>query len=110
MVQSVVVDKASGLAAASAAVAALLARERSGEGQRVDVPMLDAYAAYMLPEELGTRAFPELPPGDSSIASRLFRTWRTADGFLVDIVVQAAVVFDGGGVQPGPRRVGQERQ
>ena len=94
MIQSVVVDKASGLAAASAAVAALLARERSGKGQRVDVPMLDAYAAYMLPEQLGAHSFPELPPGDSSIASRLFRTWATADGFVTGIVFQD-VQFEG---------------
>jgi len=88
MIQSVVVDKASGLAAASATVAALLARERTGRGQRVDVPMLDAYAAYMLPEILGTQAFPELPPGDASISQRIFRTWETKDGHLVGIVVQ----------------------
>ena len=41
MMQSVVVDKASGLAAASAAVAALLARERTGQGQRVDAERED---------------------------------------------------------------------
>jgi len=90
MIQSVVVDKASGLAAAQATVAALLARERSGRGQRVDVPMLDAYAAYMLPELLGAYSFPDLPPGDPSIAQRFFRTWATADGFVVGIVVQDA--------------------
>src|SRR5262245_46969054 len=89
MIQSVVVDKASGLAAASAALAALLARERGGSGQRVDVPMLDAYAAFLLPEQLAPHAFPEQPPAPTS-ASRIFRTWRTRDGFAVGIAVQDA--------------------
>jgi crotonobetainyl-CoA:carnitine CoA-transferase CaiB-like acyl-CoA transferase len=88
MMQSVVVDKASGLAAASAAVAALLARERTGQGQRVDVPMLDAYAAYMLPEILGSHAFPDVAPGDATTSQQVFRTWKTQDGYLVGIVVQ----------------------
>ena len=88
MMQSVVVDKASGLAAASAAVAALLARERTGRGQRVDVPMLDAYAAYMLPEILGSNAYPEIAPGDATRSQQIFRTWKTRDGHLVGIVVQ----------------------
>ena len=88
MFQSVVVDKASGLAAGSAILAALLGRERSGgEGQRVDVPMLDAYAAYMLPESLGSHAYPELPAGNSN-TSQIFRTWKTRDGFIVGIAVQ----------------------
>jgi crotonobetainyl-CoA:carnitine CoA-transferase CaiB-like acyl-CoA transferase len=89
MIQSVVVDKASGLAAASAALAALLARERGGSGQRIDVPMLDAYAAYMLPEQLAPHAFPELAPPPSPAAS-IFRTWRTRDGYAVGIAVQDA--------------------
>lgn len=88
MLQSVAVDKASGFAAGAATVAALLARERDGgEGQRVDVPMLDAYAAYMLPEAVGSDAFPELTPPKSP-APQIFRTWETKDGHIVGIVVQ----------------------
>ena len=87
MLQSVVVDKASGLAAGAAAVAALLPRERSGVGQRIDVPMLDAYAAYMLPEALGPYAFPEVPPVAGN-TEQIFRTWLTKDGHIVGIVVQ----------------------
>ena len=88
MLQSVVVDKASGLAAGAAAVAALLVRERSGGvGQRIDVPMLDTYAAYMLPEALAPYAFPELQPVPPNNA-QIFRTWQTKDGYIVGIAVQ----------------------
>ena len=88
MFQSVVVDKASGLAAGSATLAALLGRERSGgEGQRIDVPMLDAYAAYMLPESLAGRSFPERSPGEGK-TNQIFRTWQPRDGHIVGIAVQ----------------------
>ena len=88
MIQSVAVDKSSGLAAGSATLAALLGRERSGgEGQRIDVPMLDAYAAYMLPESLAGHAFPERPPGGGK-TDQIFRSWKTQDGHVVGIAVQ----------------------
>jgi crotonobetainyl-CoA:carnitine CoA-transferase CaiB-like acyl-CoA transferase len=87
MLQSVVADKATGLAAGSAIVAALLVRERSGRGQRIDVPMLDAYAAYMLPEAMGPHAFPERTPVPNA-GSKVFRTWKTRDGWVVGIVMQ----------------------
>jgi crotonobetainyl-CoA:carnitine CoA-transferase CaiB-like acyl-CoA transferase len=87
MLQSVVCDKATGLAAGAAIVAALLVRERSGRGQRIDVPMLEAYSAYMLPEALGPYAFPErdyVP----NVGAKVFRTWKTSDGWTVGIVIQ----------------------
>ena len=90
MIQSVAVDKSSGLAAGSATLAALLGRERSGgEGQRIDLPMLDAYAAYLLPESLAGHAFPERRPG-SGKTDQIFRSWKTKDGHVVGIAVQDA--------------------
>ena len=89
MLQSVVCDKATGLAAGAAIVAALLVRERSGRGQRIDVPMLDAYSAYMLPEALGPYAFPERE-FTANAGSKVFRNWKTRDGYVVGIVMQDA--------------------
>lgn len=87
MFRSVVADKAAGMTALSATLAALLARERQDAGgQRVDVPMLDAYAAFILPELMGSVSFPDsderTPPFD------LFRVYPTADGHVVGMVVQ----------------------
>jgi crotonobetainyl-CoA:carnitine CoA-transferase CaiB-like acyl-CoA transferase len=89
MLQSVVADKATGLAAGSAVVAALLARERTGRGQRIDVPMLDAYAAFMLPELMAPYSYPEQDPVPGS-GAKVFRTWKTRDGWAVGIVMQDA--------------------
>ena len=87
MFRTVVADKAAGMTAVSAALAALLARERSGaRGQRIDVPMLDAYAAFILPELMGPVSFPDSDAGMPSFD--LFRVYPTADGHIVGMVVQ----------------------
>ena len=44
-----VVDAAAGMAAAFAIASAFLQRERTGRGQRIDVPMLDATLSHMAP-------------------------------------------------------------
>ncbi len=87
LVRNLVADKTSGLTAAWATLAALLARERSGRGQRVDVPMLDAFASFVLPDELGTRAFGP-PPEDPALGEGLYRAWRTADGHVAALVIE----------------------
>lgn len=87
MFRTVVADKAAGMTALSAALAALLARERSGaQGQRIDVPMLDAYAAFILPELMGPVSFPDSDAGMPGFD--LFRVYPTADGHIVGMVVQ----------------------
>jgi crotonobetainyl-CoA:carnitine CoA-transferase CaiB-like acyl-CoA transferase len=92
LVRGIAADKASGFAAASAVVAALFARERTGRGQRVDVPMLDAYAAFALPDVLGPESFHpvEEQPAGMLTATNIHRTWKTADGHVVMMIVEDA--------------------
>jgi crotonobetainyl-CoA:carnitine CoA-transferase CaiB-like acyl-CoA transferase len=89
LVQGGIADKSSGMTAVSAVLAALLARERSadGFGQRVEVAMIDAFAAFALPESMMSRAFPPLT-SDGPKSSDFFKTWETADGFVVGLIVQ----------------------
>ncbi len=87
MVQTVVGDKVAGLSALTAVLAALLERERSGRGQRVDVPMLDAYASFILPDQMGGRTFAELPSAPANVAT-IYRTFATRDGHVVGIASQ----------------------
>jgi crotonobetainyl-CoA:carnitine CoA-transferase CaiB-like acyl-CoA transferase len=86
MIQCVAADKLSGVHAANAVLAALLARERTGEGQRVDVPMLDVYASYILPEAVSARSFVDAP--SEQRGTPLFRSFQTADGWVVGVVTQ----------------------
>jgi crotonobetainyl-CoA:carnitine CoA-transferase CaiB-like acyl-CoA transferase len=90
MVASPVADKTTGMTAAYGVMAALLARERGdGRGQRIEIPMLDAWAAFILPDCLGSDTF---VPEDPSLAvfdvSKIHRTWKTLDGEVVIIIIE----------------------
>jgi crotonobetainyl-CoA:carnitine CoA-transferase CaiB-like acyl-CoA transferase len=87
LISNLVADKTSALTAAWATLAALLAREKTGRGQRVEVPMLDAFAAFVLPDVLGARAFGE-PPATAAASANLYRAWPTADGHVVVVVIE----------------------
>jgi crotonobetainyl-CoA:carnitine CoA-transferase CaiB-like acyl-CoA transferase len=92
LVRGIAADKATGFAAASAVIAALFVRERTGRGQRIDVPMLDAYAAFALPDVLGPESFHpvEEQPAGMLTAANIHRTWKTADGHVVMMIVEDA--------------------
>jgi len=90
MMKSLVADKCTAMTAASAAVSALLARERNGgRGQHVEVPMLDAFAAYLLPDLMIQESFQPKDP-ESGPRLDIHRTWETADGHVVGIVIEDA--------------------
>ncbi|MFE1396981.1 CaiB/BaiF CoA transferase family protein [Nocardiopsis dassonvillei] len=83
-----VADKVAGLAAANAVTAALYARERTGRGQAVEVPMYETLAGFALMEQWGGRAFipPEGPTGYARMRSPHRRPYRTRDGLLSVVV------------------------
>jgi crotonobetainyl-CoA:carnitine CoA-transferase CaiB-like acyl-CoA transferase len=87
LISNLVADKTSALTAAWATLAALLAREKTGRGQHVEVPMLDAFASFVLPDVLGARAFGD-PPAAFAIGQQLYRAWETADGHVAVVVIE----------------------
>lgn len=89
LISNVMADKTSGVTAVWATLAALFARERTGKGQRVDIPMLDAFAGLVLADSYGAAAFDPPPePGAPNLADGLFRAWPTADGHVAVIVIE----------------------
>jgi crotonobetainyl-CoA:carnitine CoA-transferase CaiB-like acyl-CoA transferase len=81
-VPSLIGDKICGMALTAAVTAALLHRERTGEGQMVEVPMLETLAAFNSIEMFGGIAFepPIGPAGYRRMKAR--RPVRTKDGWL----------------------------
>jgi len=81
-VPSLIGDKICGMALTSAVTAALLHRERTGEGQLVEVPMLETLAAFNSIEMFGGYAFvpPIGPSGYKRMKAR--RPVRTRDGWM----------------------------
>src|SRR3954451_12928324 len=81
-VPSLIGDKICGMALTSAVTAALLHRERTGEGQMVEVPMLETLAAFNSIEMFGGYAFepPIGPSGYKRMKAR--RPVRTKDGWM----------------------------
>ena len=81
-----VVDAATGMAAAFATAAALLQRARTGKGQRIDVPMLDAALSHMAPT-VAEWSVAGLTPGLSGNQGTSGRPtanlFRCRDGFVM---------------------------
>lgn len=77
-------DIGAGLQAAIGVLAALLARRRTGQGQRVDVSLYDSALAFGLYEAAHYFATGEAPPrlGQAHRGSSPYQVFRTADGWI----------------------------
>jgi crotonobetainyl-CoA:carnitine CoA-transferase CaiB-like acyl-CoA transferase len=82
LVRTIVPDKLSGVVAAQAITAALLARERTGKGQHVRLSMLDAIVAFLWGSDMGSQTFvgDELPQQEA--ASFIDLIYQTADDYI----------------------------
>lgn len=81
---TIIADKVAGLTLAYAIPAALYERERSGQGQSIEVPMFETLTAFALVEHLAGRTYepPIGPMGYPRVLSPDRRPYRTADGFI----------------------------
>ena len=79
LVRTLIADKVTALTMAQAITAALFHRERTGEGQRVDVAMLDAALAFNWPEGMYNHSFVDAEPVFPEYGA-MTRLWPCADG------------------------------
>jgi crotonobetainyl-CoA:carnitine CoA-transferase CaiB-like acyl-CoA transferase len=83
-VPALIGDRIGGMAAVSAILAALYARERTGRGGNIDVPMFETLVELVLSDHLGGETF-EPPHGPAGYARALAanrRPYATADGYV----------------------------
>lgn len=95
----VMADKTTGLIATQMVLMALYHRERTGEGQAIEVPMFENIARYVLEEHMYHLTFD--PPIGTAGDPRLFDPWArpvpTQDGWIcvsANTDAQAFAVFD----------------
>ncbi len=81
-------DRVAGLHMVYAVTAALYARERTGRGQRVEVPMFESVAHFVLADHLAGRSFEpnEGSAGYDRLLSSHRRPYRTSDGYLCVLI------------------------
>ena len=83
-----IADRVVGLHATIAVLAALHHRERTGAGQKIDVPMFETMTGFVLGDHLGGLSYrPPLDQGGyARLLSRQRRPFRTADGHLCVVI------------------------
>ena len=87
-VPNALVDRIVGLTAVGAICASLVDRERTGRGQRVDIPMFETMAGFVMGDHMGGLTYePPLDKGGyARHLSRDRRPYKTSDGYLSVIV------------------------
>lgn len=75
-------DKVGAMTMVSAVLAALFHRERTGEGQQIEVPMFDAILSFCLTEHLAGGTMLDAAPGYSRILAPNRGPHQTLDGWI----------------------------
>jgi crotonobetainyl-CoA:carnitine CoA-transferase CaiB-like acyl-CoA transferase len=82
------VDRVVGLTAVGAICASVVDRDKTGEGQRVDIPMFETMASFMMGDHMGGLTYD--PPLDKGGYGRHLspdrRPYQTSDGYICAMV------------------------
>jgi crotonobetainyl-CoA:carnitine CoA-transferase CaiB-like acyl-CoA transferase len=82
LVRTIVPDKTTALTAAQAVTAALLARERTGEGQHVRLSMLDSVLGFLWASDMGGQTYVGKTVSAQRAASYIDLIYETSDGYM----------------------------
>src|SRR5215831_2396653 len=82
LLRTILPDKLTAITASQAITAALLARERTGEGQHVRLSMLEAVLAFLWASDMTGQTFVGDEPARQEPASALDLIYETADGYM----------------------------
>ena len=82
LVRTVLPDKLTAVTASQTVTAALLSRERTGEGQHVRLSMLDSLMAFLWGSDMGGQTFVDHPVTNQEAASFIDLIYATKDGYM----------------------------
>ncbi|MCZ6842148.1 MAG: CoA transferase [SAR324 cluster bacterium] len=82
LVRTILPDKLTAVTASQAITAALLARERGGQGQHVRLSMLDSVIAFLWASDMGGLTFVDRPVEPQAAASFIDLIYETKDGYM----------------------------
>jgi len=82
LLRTILPDKLTAITASQAITAALLARERTGQGQHVRLSMLEAVLAFMWSSDMGGQTFVGDEPERQEAAPAFDLIYETADGYM----------------------------
>ncbi len=82
LIRTILPDKVTAIYAAQAVTAALLARERTGEGQHVRLSMLDAVLNFLWASDMGGQTYVDQPVSNQAAASFIDLIYETQDGYM----------------------------
>lgn len=106
-IRNAVVDKITGICGALSIIAALFSRSQTGgDGQDINVNMLNAYASFILPELMGPHTYPDAEKPRSVVD--IYHMLQASDGSLLGLIqksqLQAAcTAFDRADLLDDPR-------
>lgn len=83
-IPSTLTDRITGLNTVHAIIAALFHRERTGEGQAVEIPMFEGLTQFILSDHMGGRTFepPIAPMGYPRLLTPHRNPYKTSDGYV----------------------------
>ena len=90
LINSLICDKTTSMTAAQAITSALVARLRTGVGQRVDISMLDAALFFLWPDNMLNYTFVGDETAHDGRRSHEAMVRQTRDGYICTMPVQAA--------------------
>ena len=94
LVRTILPDKLTGFTAAQAVTAALLARERTGEGQHVRLSMLDSVIAFLWHSDMSGQTFVGEEAPQEEAQSFIDLIYETTDGYI-SVAVQSDKEWEG---------------
>ncbi len=86
LIRNLIADKSTALTSAQAITAALLVRERTGEGQHVEIPMLDACMYFFWPDGMMDKTLLDDDVSPGFLLSSVYNLTDCRDGKIVYFV------------------------